>query len=192
MEDLTAAGRAGARPPGPPADEVSGRRDPESDDDRPTPSWRRWIRTTVPVAVGLAVSMLLVIGLIVPDGDNPPGPGSASSTLPASGAPDPTDPSSARPYGLQAADNGTVIRLTWTNGTIAEGLVLRVFDPAGAIAGYVLPAGTTVYELKDVDPTKPYCFTVGAVLGATKENGVEGAWSDFACIRDATPPPPQK
>ncbi|CUU59228.1 Serine/threonine protein kinase [Parafrankia irregularis] len=192
LEDLSAAGLAGARPPGPPADEVSGQRDPDLDDDRPMSAWRRWIRITVPVAVGLAVAMLLVIGLLVPDGDSPPGPGSASSTLTASGAPDPTDPSSARPSGLRAVDNGTVIRLTWTNGSAPGDLVLRVFDPATAIAAIVLPAGATVHELKDVDPEARYCFTVGAILGVTRESGVEGAWSDFACIRDATPPPTQK
>lgn len=209
LEDLsrtaTPAG-PGSRPAVPPTDEVSGRRDPVDDGpaDRAVPTWRRWIRpgVLVPVGLGLALSVLMTIGLFVSDkgaspGAEPAPASSLSSSPPPSPSPStrspqvPPDVEAARPRALSASDSGAVVRLTWTNGTRSEGLLLRVFDPTEPVAAHALPSGATVYDLR-VDPSARYCFTVGAVLRATREKGVEGAWSDFVCIRGATPPPSQE
>ncbi|OAA29501.1 serine/threonine protein kinase [Frankia sp. EI5c] len=187
LEDLRGPGTpsvAGHRPLVPPADEVSGRREAArgGGKDRAAPTWLRRIRAGVLVPVGLALAVLTAVGLWAADEDAPPGSGSGTSTI--STPPTPATP--VGPSGLSVTDRTTVVRLTWTNGSVTRNLLLRVFGPAGA-GGHLLPDGATRHDL-EVDPQEPYCFTVGVVLGAGA-TAVEGAWSDFVCIRGATPPP---
>ncbi len=48
----------------------------------------------------------------------------------------------------------------------------------------LLPVGAAVTEVSDLDPARGSCLRVGAALAVGSY-----AWSDYRCIRGATPPP---
>ncbi len=81
----------------------------------------------------------------------------------------------------------TVVTLRWRNGSRPANLVVQTAAPADSRQVPVQPlsAGAAVTEIPDLDPARGYCFRVGAVLAVGSY-----AWSDYRCIRGATPPRP--
>ncbi|WP_322777941.1 protein kinase domain-containing protein [Frankia sp. Cas4] len=155
-------------------------------------SKRRRILLMTGAAASAIIVILVVMAIRAPQRSNPtPSPsalaGAASPTLASTPVPAPSeDLQAARPNITDATDMGTVVTLRWRNGSRPANLVVQTAAPAGSpqVPVQPLPPGAAVTEIPDLDPARGYCFRVGAVLAVSSY-----AWSDYRCIRGATPPP---
>ncbi|WP_239337944.1 serine/threonine-protein kinase [Frankia sp. CiP3] len=152
------------------------------------------------VVIGAAAAIILSLVVIAVLAPRRPSPARSLPTSVRTASPTPSlvtpapvtsaDLQAARPTGLRADDAGATVTLTWQNGSRNSNLVMQTATAPGLGSAQSLPAGATVNQISDLDPAQGYCFRVGPVLGidpATHRLIV--AWSDFACIRGATPPP---
>ncbi|WP_322767111.1 serine/threonine-protein kinase [Frankia sp. Cr1] len=156
-------------------------------------SKRRRILLMTGAATIAIIVLLVVMAIRAPQRSNPtPSPsasaGAASPTLASTPAPAPSeDLQAARPSTPDVTDMGTVVTLRWRNGSRPANLVVQTAAPADSrqVPVQPLPVGAAVTEIPDLDPARGYCFRVGAVLAVSSY-----AWSDYRCIRGATPPRP--
>jgi hypothetical protein len=69
------------------------------------------------------------------------------------------------PTGFRAEDHGSTVDLFWNDnsgGTASYFIVYRSVD--GPQQTVSVPQGKTMYEVMQLDPTKGYCFRLGAVI----------------------------
>ncbi|WP_322760015.1 serine/threonine-protein kinase [Frankia sp. Cr2] len=149
-------------------------------------SKRRRILLTTGMAASAIIALFVVMAVRAPQRPNPtssPSPTLLSTPAPITSA----DLQAARPSTPDVTDMGTVITLRWRNGSRPANLVVQTAAPADSRQVPVQPlsAGAAVTEIPDLDPARGYCFRVGAVLAVGSY-----AWSDYRCIRGATPPRP--
>jgi hypothetical protein len=112
-------------------------------------------------------------------------PVSTLTATPAATVP-PAVLSAARPMNLTVVDNRTSVVLHWqlVPGNRYSLVVERATSSFRESPPTLLPAGTTTTTVDGLDPTKGYCFVVGAIV-ALGQPSTE-AWSDPACIRGAS------
>jgi serine/threonine protein kinase len=125
------------------------------------PSRRRFVVALLVAVAVIAVASAAVLALNAGRGATP--------------IAQPTDPSSttfitARGEGAPrdvkvAEDHGNSVRLEWTDPTAStvSFIVVGKGPAAERLAPQSLPRGTTTVTFTGLDPTKNYCFTVGAV-----------------------------
>jgi serine/threonine protein kinase len=95
----------------------------------------------------------------------------------------------ATPRNVRAVGKGQLASLHWT---LARGndypIMVQQADELGSQAPQALPKHTLSTTISGLDPTKGYCFTVGAIVALGQSNGQPAtiAWSKPACIRGAT------
>ena len=73
--------------------------------------------------------------------------------------------SAGGPTGFRAEDHGSVVDLFWNDssgGTASYFIVYRSVD--GPLQTVSVPQGKTMEEVTQLDPTKGYCFRLGAVI----------------------------
>ncbi|WP_239347469.1 serine/threonine-protein kinase [Frankia sp. CiP3] len=150
-------------------------------------------------ATAAIVVSLVVIAVLAPRRPNPARSLSTSvrtaSPTPSLVTPAPVtsaDIQAARPTGLRADDAGATVTLTWQNGSRTDtDLIVQTANPPDVppVPVQRLPAGAAIIQIADLDPSKGYCFHVGPVLFDPVGHSLIKAWSDYVCIRGATPPP---
>ncbi|WP_261565071.1 serine/threonine-protein kinase [Frankia gtarii] len=139
-------------------------------------------------AVVFGVLLVILVAAIIASRNDQPGADvatTATSTVP------PNTVAAALPHRLQVADHGAVAILTWQNGSPSNSLVLQRRSSGEDGRLTPLSDGQTVYS-DEIDPTRPYCYRIGQVLGVYRVEGAPPkttiAWSGYTCIRNATPP----
>jgi serine/threonine protein kinase len=127
-------------------------------------------------------------------GDNPAPP--TSSPTPASSPSRSATPAvppnvlrAATPRSVHAVGKGQLASLHWK---LARGnnypIMVQQADETGSQAPQALPKRTLSTTISGLDPSKGYCFTVGAIVALGQSDGQAAtiAWSKPACIRGAT------
>jgi serine/threonine-protein kinase PknK len=145
------------------------------------------------VGTGVGVGAVLLGG-----GGRRPGPPTTNPTTPAaaSSSPGATTPAvparvmrAATPRSVRALGKGQLVSLRWK---LAPGndypILVQQADETGSQAPQALPKHTLSTTISGLDPSKGYCFTVGAIVALGQSNGQRAtiAWSKPACIRGAT------
>jgi serine/threonine protein kinase len=142
------------------------------------------------VGTGIGVGGILLLG-----GGNKPAPPPPTPTSPA-----PTSRTSAAavparvlraamPRDVRAVGRGQLVSLRWK---LARGneypIMVQQADETGSQPPQALPKRTLSTTISGLDPSKGYCFTVGAIVALGQSDGQPAtiAWSRPACIRGAT------
>jgi hypothetical protein len=153
------------------------------------------------VVIGAALALVLVavaagVGVLLTQGDGGGKP-TPSPTSPAASSPSgnatPAVPArvmrAATPRDVRAIGKGQLATLRWklTRGNDYP-IMVQQADETGSQTPQALPKRTLSTTISGLDPTKGYCFTVGAIVALGQSNGQAAtiAWSKPACIRGAT------
>ncbi|MGH3378073.1 MAG: hypothetical protein ACRDP6_25405, partial [Actinoallomurus sp.] len=143
------------------------------------------------VGTGLGVGGILLLG---GGGDKkptppPPTPTSTRPPSPSVAAVPARVLRAATPRDVRAVGKGQLASLRWmlTRGNNYPILVQQA-DEQGSQAPQALPKRTLSTTISGLDPSRGYCFTVGAIVALGQSNGQAAtiAWSKPACIRGAT------
>jgi len=136
----------------------------------------------------LALAALLVVAavvaVIVVAGGRKPGPSPVPGPTPSPVA------SASGPTGFRAEDHGSTVDLFWndnSSGTASYFVVYRSID--GPQQTVSVPQGKTTEEVTQLDPTKGYCFRLGAVI--PQGSGTTTAFADTSvrgCIAATSSP----
>jgi hypothetical protein len=136
--------------------------------------------------VGAAfVFIAAVIAVIVVAGSRKPGPAPAPGPRPS-----PVASAASGPTGFRAEDHGSTVDLFWNDssgGTASYFVVYRSID--GPQQTVSVPQGRTMEEVTGLDPTKGYCFRLGAVI--PQGSGTTTAFADTSvrgCIAATSSP----
>jgi serine/threonine-protein kinase PknK len=95
----------------------------------------------------------------------------------------------ATPRSVRAVGKGQLASLHWK---LARGnnypIMVQQADETGSQPPQALPKRTLSTTISGLDPSKGYCFTVGAIVALGQSDGQAAtiAWSRPACIRGAT------
>ena len=147
----------------------------------PAPSRNR--RQLGLLALAALAVIAAVITVIVVAGGRKPGPTPAPGPTPSPVA------SAGGPTGFRAEDHGSIVDLFWNDnsgGTASYFIVYRSID--GPQQTVSVPQGKTMEEVTQLDPTKGYCFRLGALI--PQASGTTTAFADTSvrgCIA-ASPP----
>src|SRR6202022_4549363 len=131
--------------------------------------WRTGI--LVLAAIGAGAVIAAVIAVLVVAGSRKPGPNPRPGPSPSPVA------SAGGPTGFRAEDHGSTVDLFWNDnsgGTASYFIVYRSVD--GPQQTVSVPQGRTMEEVTQLDPTKGYCFRLGAVI--PQGSGTTTAFAD--------------
>jgi serine/threonine protein kinase len=138
-----------------------------------------------------------VTGVVLFGGDDQPpapkpSPTQAASTTPSTPDTSPAVPASviraATPRAVRAVGRGQLVSLRWKLAKDNNYPIwVQQADQAGSEAPQALPPRTLSTTISGLDPTKGYCFVVGAMVAMGQTDGEPAtiAWSKPACIRGA-------
>ncbi len=146
------------------------------------------------VGTGLGIGGYIVLSGDTRHAKGGPSP-SPSSAAPGTASSTPVVPRSvlraATPRDLRAVDKGSIVALRWKLAKnnnypiwVQQADASGTPSPPQAIG----PHAESISLPVDPDPSKGYCFTVGALVALGQSNGQSAtiAWSKPACIRHAT------
>jgi hypothetical protein len=120
-------------------------------------------------ALAIVAAVVVVVVVVVGGGKPGPRPTPAPSPSPVTAAGGPT--------GFRAEDHGSTVDLFWNDNSGATAsyfIVYRSVD--GPQQTVSVPQGRTMEEVKQLDPTKGYCFRLGAVI--PEGSGTNTAFAD--------------
>jgi serine/threonine protein kinase len=149
------------------------------------------VLAVVLVGTGVGVGGILLLS----GGDKKPTPPPPTPTSPgppshsASAAVPARVMRAATPRSLRAVGQGQLASLRWK---LAPGnnypIMVQQADETGSQPPQALPQHTLSTTISGLDPSRGYCFTVGAIvaLGQGDGHATTIAWSKPACIRGAT------
>ena len=142
------------------------------------------------VGTGIGVGGILLLG-----GGKKTGPPAPATTSPAPASRRTTAAVPARvlraamPRDVHAVGKGQLVSLRWR---LARGndypIMVQQADETGSQTPQALPKRTTSTTISGLDPSKGYCFIVGAMVALGQSDGQSAtiSWSKPACIRGAT------
>jgi serine/threonine-protein kinase PknK len=110
-------------------------------------------------AIAIVATVIAVVVLVVVVGGGKPRPKPTPSPSPSPVT------SAVGPTGFRAEDHGSTVDLFWNDnsgGTASYFIVYRSVD--GPQQTVSVPQGRTMEEVTQLDPTKGYCFRLGAVI----------------------------
>jgi serine/threonine-protein kinase PknK len=122
-------------------------------------------------AVAIIAAVITVITVVIVVGGGKPGP------KPTPGPPPSPVASAGGPTGFRAEDHGSTVDLFWNDnsgGAASYFIVYRSVD--GPLQTVSVPQGRTMEEVTQLDPTKGYCFRLGAVI--PQGSGTTTAFAD--------------
>ncbi|WP_433336935.1 protein kinase domain-containing protein [Spirillospora sp. CA-294931] len=147
----------------------------------------------VAAAVALVGGLGLGVGaLALAGGDEPAKKTSTVPTSPASAGKTAQEPipeeqfKATRPFNVRARRVGTRAALTWGLPESARRLTILV-QPLPAGSAQTIPAGQGAKSaaVPQLDPKRPYCFRVGALLRLNQDAAADVSWSQRVCVRAA-------